>query len=49
MQQAIIKEFLSKRAEMESADSFENQTVANRAPLHTYSFDPMLFQVCLTT
>ena len=34
---------------MESADLFVNQTVDNRAALYTYSFDPMLFQICLTT
>ena len=28
---------------------FFNQTVDNRATLYTYSFDPMLFQICLTT
>ena len=34
---------------MESADFFVNQTVDNKVPLYTYSFDPMLFQICLTT
>ena len=28
---------------------FVNQKVGNRAPLYTYSFDPMLFQICLST
>ena len=34
---------------MESADFFLNQTEDNRAVLYTYSFDPKLFQICLTT
>ena len=34
---------------MESADFFVNQMVDNRATLYTYAFDPMLFQICLTT
>ena len=49
VQHATIRGFLSKRPETESTDFFVNQTVDNRAPLYTYSFDPMLFQICLTT
>ena len=41
VQQATIREFLSK--------SFVDQTVDNSAPLYTYSFNRMLFKICLTT
>ena len=34
---------------MDSADFFVNQMVDNRAPVYTYTFDPMLFQFCITT
>ena len=47
--QRATREFLSKCAEMEKTSFFVNQTVDNWAPLYTHSFDPMLFQVCLTT
>ena len=34
---------------MGSADFFVNQTLDNRAAVDTYTFDPMLFQFCVTT
>ena len=34
---------------MDSADFFMNQTLDNRVAKDTYTFDPMLFQFCVTT
>ena len=47
MQQIKIREFLRNHAEMESVDSFMNQTPDNRVAKDTYTFDPMLFQFCV--
>ena len=33
---------------MESSDIFVINKVGNRAPVDTYTFDPMLFQFCVT-
>ena len=49
VQQVTIRKFLWKRAEMESADFFVNQTLVNRAAVDTYTFHSMLFQFCVTT
>ena len=49
VQQVTIREFLWKYAKMESPDFFVIKKVDNRPAVDTYTFDPMLFQFCLTT
>ena len=34
---------------MERANFFVNQALYNRAAVDTYTFDPLLFQFCVTT
>ena len=49
VQQLKIKEFLRKSDEMESLELFVIKKVDNRAAVDIYIFDPMLFQLCVTT